>query len=358
MSGSGAPASPLRRASIALVGLLCLGVGLWALLSTRLPSKRIDGDFMCEELELPTAAKLNLNYGGTQLRTARLWGFDGTIANVGQPAGAADKHTEARGRLNFESAQVETAQFVELVPDGAFGLMSIEAGVGTVLKPADMRDGCVCMQLFVRGDGRTSLHLNSDSLHVRAARYNLALVGIGHDVPVTLTRVGPAEPLRSEFHSAPSQAGADQAQLCFQKVENEIALVEPGRTNPINVAAGVKFGGVLNPSIKVDGYRDLPGRAADRKTDLVIAGNGLRLTGLFLSRGEHGRSAMRIIIAGQARSIRQEGREILPSWLEDISEEWWTKRGLWLVLAGLVLVAFRRLIDRALDVLLKRLLPE
>jgi hypothetical protein len=35
-------------------------------------------------------------------------------------------------------------------------------------------------------------------------------------------------------------------------VQNEIALVEPGKTNPIDVGDGVKFGGVLNPSIKID----------------------------------------------------------------------------------------------------------
>jgi hypothetical protein len=66
MSGTGAPASPSKRAAIALVGLLCLGIGVWALLSTRSPVKKIDGDFTCEKLELPAAAKLNLNYGRKQ----------------------------------------------------------------------------------------------------------------------------------------------------------------------------------------------------------------------------------------------------------------------------------------------------
>ena len=357
MSGTGAPASPSKRAAIALAGLLCLGIGVWALLSTRSPAKKIDGDFTCEELELPAAAKLNLNDGRTQLRTARLWGFEGTIANVGQSASTPDIHA-ARGRLIFESTHVGLAPFVELTPDGAFGEMSLEAGAGAVLKPADMRDGCACAQLLVSAHASASLHIDSDSVHLKAARYDLAQAGVGQNVPVTLTRVGPAEPLQSAFHSASSQAGSDQAQLCFQKVENEIALVEPEKTNPIDVGDEVKFGGVLNPSIKIDGYRDLPARAADRKTDLVIVGHGLRLTGLFLSPAEHGRSSMRITMAGHARSIRQGGREILPSWLEDISEDWWTKRGLWLVAAGLVLVVFRKLIDRALDVLLKKLLPE
>jgi hypothetical protein len=339
------------------VGLLCLGIGVWALLSTRSPVKKIDGDFTCENLELPAAAKLNLNYGRKQLRIARLWGFEGTIANVGQSASIPDLHT-ARGRLIFESTHVGLAPFVELTPDGAFGDMSLEAGTGAVLKPADMRDGCVCVQLVVPSNVSASLHVDSDLVHLRAARYDLAQAGVGQDVPVTLTRVGPAEPLQSAFRSAPSQAGPDQAQLCFQKVQNEIALVEPGKTNPIDVGDGVKFGGVLNPSIKMEGYRDLPARAADRKTDLVIAGNGLRLTGLFLSPAEHGRSAMRITMAGQARSIRQAGREILPSWLEDVSEDWWTKRGSWLVAGGLVLLIFRKLIDRALDVLVKKFLAE
>jgi hypothetical protein len=63
-------------------------------------------------------------------------------------------------------------------------------------------------------------------------------------------------------------------------------------------------------------------------------------------------------MAGQARSIRQAGREILPSWLEDVSEDWWTKRGSWLVAGGLVLLIFRKLIDRALDVLVKKFLAE
>jgi hypothetical protein len=358
MSGTGAPASPPKRAAIVLAGLLCLGLGLWALLSTRSPAKMVDADFTCEELELPAAVQLNLNFGRTQLRTTRLWGFEGTVANVGQSAGTAGKHTAAGGRLSFEPLQAEPAPFIEMVPDGAFGAMSIEAGAGAVLKPADIRDGGVCLQFLVPAGIGANLHVNSDSIHLRATRYNLAPAGIGQDVPVTLTSMSPTQPLLAEFRSAPPQAGPDQAQLCFQKVENEIALVEPGKTKPIDVGDEVKFGGVLNPSIKIEGYRDLPARAADRKTDLVIAGKGLRLTGLFLSRAEHGRSAMRITAAGVARSIRQGGREILPSWLEDISEEWWTKRGLWLVVAGLVLVIFRKLIDRALDILLKKLLPE
>lgn len=357
MSGTGAPASPSKRAAIALAGLLCLGIGAWALLSTRSPAKRIDADFTSEELEFPAGAKLNLNYRGTQLRAARLWGFEGTIANVGKSAGTPEL-VAARGRLIFEPTHTGAAPFVELVPDGAFGVMSIEAGARAVMKPADMRDGCVCVQLLVPASAGTFLHLNSDSVHFRAARYDLAQAGIRQEVPVTLTRLSPAEPLESEFRSAPSGAGADQAQLCFQKVENEIALVEPGKTSPIDLGDEAKFGGVLNPSIKIEGYRDLPARATDRKTDLLIAGNGLRLTGLFLSRAEHGRSAMRITAAGEARSIRQGEREILPSWLEDISEDWWTKRGLWLVMFGLVLVIFRKLIERALDILVKRVLPE
>src|SRR5678815_1517887 len=173
MSGTGAPASASKRAASALAGILCLGIGVWALLSTRSPAKKIDGDFTCEELELPVAAKLNLNDGRTQLRTARLWGFEGTIANVGQSASTPDLRT-ARGRLIFESTRVGLAPFVELTPDGGFGEMSIETGAGAVLKPADMRDGCVCVQLVVPANVSASLHVDSDSVHLRAARYDLA----------------------------------------------------------------------------------------------------------------------------------------------------------------------------------------
>jgi hypothetical protein len=86
MSGKGAPASPARRAAIVLFGLLCLVFGVWALLSKRSPAKRIDADFHCEQFELPVAATLDLNHGRTQLRVARLWGFEGSIANVGPAA--------------------------------------------------------------------------------------------------------------------------------------------------------------------------------------------------------------------------------------------------------------------------------
>ncbi len=357
MPGTAAPASQYKRAAIALAGLLCLGGGLWALLSTRSPARRIDGDFTCEELELPVAARLNLNYAQTQLRSARLWGFDGTISNVGRSVSAAGKHEVPGGALNFQAAQAEPAAFVQLVPDGAFGLMSIDTGAGVLLKPTDMREGSGCVQLLVRGAATSFLHMRSDSVQLRAARYHLAQAGIEQDVPSTLTSRSPAEPLESEFRSA-SKTGPAQAELCFQKVNKEITLVDPGKTGPIDVGDELKCGGVLNPSIKLEGYRDLPGRTTDRKTDLVINGSGLRVTGLFLSAGDHGRSTMRLTVAGEARSIQQGGREILPSWLEDISEEWWTRRGIWLVLAGLVLVIFRKLIDRALDVLLKKLLPE
>jgi hypothetical protein len=95
---------------------LCLGIGVWALLSTRSPAKKIDGDFTCEELELPAAAKLNLNDGRTQLRTARLWGFEGTIANVGQSASTskyrrwpANPASRSRGSLRQDARRLHEA---------------------------------------------------------------------------------------------------------------------------------------------------------------------------------------------------------------------------------------------------------
>jgi hypothetical protein len=347
MSEDGAPAASAKRAAVALGGFLCLGIGLWALLSASPPARKIDGDFTCEQVELPGAAILNLNYGRTQVRSARLWGFEGSVLNVKGAAG---------GRLQFDSGAAGPVPFVELLPDGAFGVMSLQAEPGVLLKPADMRDGSACVQLSVPSGARASLHLSSDSIRFRAARYNLAHSQGGSDVSGTLNSASPTEPVATEFRSASHRTGPDQAELCFQRIEREIALVEPGTTTPISVSTEVKFGGVLNPSIEVEGFHDL--KVADRKTDLVMAGDGLRLTGIFLSAAGQGRSVIRVTAAGRAQSVRQEGRELLPSRLEDISEEWWTKSGLWLVIAGLALVVFRKIIDRALDVLLKRFLPE
>jgi hypothetical protein len=245
--------------------------------------------------------------------------------------------------------QAGPAPFLELAPAGAFGAMSIQAGARAVLNAADMRDGGVCLRLMARAGAGASIVMDSDSIRLRAARYNFAKVGIQQDARVTLNGIGPAQPLQAAFHGA----GDDRAELCFARTGADLALLEP-----IDIGGQIRFGGVLNPSIKIEGYRDLPARVADRKTDLTIAGNALRLSGVFLSPAERGRSSMRITIGGEARSIRQGEREILPSWLEDISEDWWTKRGLWLLFAGMVLVAFRKLIDRALDLLLKRVLPE
>jgi hypothetical protein len=349
MSEEGAPAASAKRAAVALGGFLCLGIGLWALLSASPPARKIDGDFICEQVELPGAAVLNLNYGRTQLRSARLWGFGGSALNVKDATG---------GHLQFNSDAAGPAPFVELLPDGAFGAMSLQAEPGVLLKPADVRDGSACVQFSVPSGARASLHLSSDSIHFRAARYNLAHFPGGSDVSGTLNSASPTEPVAAEFRSASHQTGPDQAELCFQRAEREIALVEPETTSPISVSTEVKFGGVLNPSIQVEGFHDLKEKVADRKTGLVMAGDGLRLTGIFLSAAGQGRSAIRVTAAGRAQSVRQEGRELLPSRLEDISEEWWTKSGLWLVFAGLALVVFRKVIDRALDVLLKRFLPE
>ena len=349
MSEGAAAAASAKRAAVALSGFLCLGIGLWALLSASPPARKIDCDFTCEQVELPAAAILNLNYGRTQLRSARLWGFEGSVLNV---------KDAAAGRLQFNSGAAGPVPFVELLPDGAFGAMSLQVEPGVLLKPADMRDSSVCVQLSVPAAAHASLHLSSDSIRFRAARYTLAHSAGGSDVSGILNSSSPTEPVTAEFRSASHQTGPDQAEFCFQRVEREIALVEPETTIPISVSTKVKFGGVLNPGIEFEGFHDLKEKVEGRKTDLVMAGDGLRLTGIFLSAAGQGRSAIRITAAGRARSVRQEGRELLPSRLEDISEEWWTKSGLWLVLAGLALVVFRKVIDRALDVLLKRFLPE
>lgn len=349
MSEEGVTAASAKRAAVALGGFLCLGIGLWALLSASPPARKIVGDFTCEQVELPGIAVLNLNYGRTQLRSARLWGFEGSALNVKDAAGSS---------LQFSSGAAGPAPFVELLPDGAFGAMSFQAEPGVLLKPADMRDGGACLQISVPSGARAYLHLSSDSIRFRADRYNLTHSPDGSDVSGTLNSTSLTEPVAAEFHSASHQIGPDQAGLCFQRIEREIALVEPETATPISVRTEVRFGGVLNPSIEVEGFHDLKEKVADHKTDLVMAGDGLRLTGIFLSTAGQGRSAIRVTAAGRAQSVRQEGRELLPTRLEDISEEWWTKRGLWLVIGGLALIVFRKVIDHALDVLLKRFLPE
>ncbi len=160
--------------------------------------------------------------------------------------------------------------------------------------------------------------------------------------------------------SGPPQKTAFDVTLTFRPSARELELLNFNfdDTHPTGKLA-LNFHGALNPDLRIDG-KSATGVVTGHPVNLEIdAKSGKTLSLTLVNAAEKKMSpAMHFHGEVEAASLRQDGHELLPSLVEDILDKPYTERSFLLVFLGFLALLIFKVVERALDVLIKLLLPE
>lgn len=341
---------PRQRAGITLLAAAAvIGLALW----WNAPSnKRVEFLVLCERLVLPMAVTLNLNEAATQIAEVTLFGFDGSVSHLAREdvTSAEPRTTHHVETVTFAQAPHQPPPYLKMVPSGALGTatLQLDPGVGLTVSGRVLR-----VESRKQGDAR--LVIQSDRAAFEGARYSIGEVapGVGSLADFSLLATGrPPGLLATMQPMAPSGAEV-RADIAFVETGDEIVLVDRDTAVPL-APSTVQLVGAVNPGLRLDG-KGVSELVADQPLDLAfdVESGMIERLALVFDATEHGKQGLRVSGSVSATSVRQDDREILPTWIEETLATSSWERSIWFVVLGVAAFTLFKFVDHAIGVLLK-----
>lgn len=341
---------PRRRAGITLgVAGAIVAVALW----WNAPSKKpVDFLAICQQLAIPAPIALNLNEGATQLANVTLYGFEGTVSHLSrQELTRADRRTvHTAPRFALVAPSEPPLSYLKVVPNGALGtvMLNVKPGVTLAASAAGLR-------VESRRSGDAELVIQSDGAAFEGARY--AVEGFAPPGPAlaefSIVATGEPPGMLATLVATPVRGPANRADVTFADAGNEVVLLDGDRAVAFG-PAGLRCAGAESPRLRIDGRR-ASGLIDDEPLDLVMDVETATIARLAIQPGAPG---LRVGGSGVATSVRQDERELLPTWIQETLEASQWERSIRLVVLGLAAFTLFKLVDHAIGVLLKWVMGE
>jgi hypothetical protein len=370
MGSTGTTVSSKRdkmRAALRAAGLLLLALvpAILLLLWNKPSVKTVRFDLACERFQIPVPLTINLNHPPTQLQQVVLSGFGGQVSNVlSVSLNNAKPQLVPQSKFNlFRSVDPnETAPYLKEVPTDALGKMEIAAEPGVVFSSLTVQEGEPYLQIKSMRQGDTHFTMQSKAAQLDGERYAIPELfpskALVEDVSMRV--VGAPPGVGIDLVSGPAQKRPFDANLTFRKSDSELSLIDVDPDNPIPLGmVELQFHGVLNPDLRIEG-KGAVGVVSGHNVDLRVHAESGKLLALGIVSSADKKILPAVHVRGEleARSLEQDGRELLPTLIEDILDKPYAERSAWLVCLGFLALLTFKMVDRALDVLLKLLLPE
>lgn len=346
---------PRQRAGITLlVAAAVIGIALW----WNVPSKkRVEFLVLCQRVALPVGVTLNLNDAATQISEVTLFGFDGSVSHLAKHDFASPELRTSRnlGTVTLAHASNLPPPYLKMVPNGALGTATLQLDAGVVLTVTD-----TALRVESRAPGDARLVIQSDRATFEGARYAIGEVTPREGPLMEFSLVATGQPPGLLATLQPMAAsGADvRADLAFAETGDEIVLLDPDRAVSLTPTT-LRLVGAVNPSLRLDG-KSVSGLAADEPLDVAfdVESGTIERLAVVLNQDEKGTQGLRVSGWAAATSVRQDEREILPTWIEETlaTSDW--ERSVWLVVLGIAAFTLFKFVDRAVGVLLKWVMGE
>jgi len=348
------------RAGAYLVAALVPAV---ILLQWNRPSvKTLEFDFVCDRFAVPMPITLNLNHAPTQLQQVVLSGFDGQITGVASVAAEGSKPTPVPGgKLTLGRSTDPTPPYLTEVPTEGLGGMELKAQARVVLSSLAGPGELPSLNIKSVKQGDTRFQLESRAAQIEFERYTVPEL-LPLKAPDSFARqvFGGSSLIVVDVVSGPPQKTAFDATITFRQSTKELELLNLKADNgqPIGKMA-LEFIGVVNPDLRIDG-KSATGVVTGHPVNLQMdTESGKSLTLNLVNAADKKMSpALHFHGEVEAASLRQDRHELLPSLVEDILDKPYTERSLLLVCLGFLALLIFKVVDRALDVLIKLLLED
>jgi hypothetical protein len=331
-------------------------------------NKTVDFDINCGQFVVPTEMTLNLNPGQAQISKATLFGFEGSISNAVSGTMKADDAPESRLVNNDVTLLVSPdksvpVSYLSVTPSGDYGKMELYADRGMVLESKASASEPLSFELKQSNNAQGSAHvvLQSGEARITGRRF---IVGKSapHAVMNRVEMEVNGRPLGTvvELKEGAEHPEQVRAEIAFGQNNGDIELLGDELDKVLTLSKGqLKFTGAFNPDLRMDGLKPKE-LIADHNVDIVVE----LLSGKIKSVGLAGPSTkqkspgLHISGSGEVSSVLQDGRELLPTHVEEVLDKSYTERSVILVILGFLAFVLFKAVDRALDLLLKFFTPE
>lgn len=325
-------------------------------------TKTLEFDFVCDSFQAPMPITLNLNHAPTQLQQVVLSGFDGQVTRVASVSSEGSKPVPVpQGKLTLGRSTDPTPPYMTEVPTEGLGKMEMSAQAGVILSSLSSPGEPRTLNIKSARQGDTSFHLESRAAQMEFERYTVPEL-FPSKAPDSFTgQVSSGTSLIVvDVASGPPQKTAFDATVTFRQSQRELELLNLSAENsqPIGRLA-LEFHGVLNPDLRIDG-KSATGVVTGHPIDLEIDAKSGKWFTLTIVNGAEKKMSPALHFHGEveAASVRQGGHELLPSLVEDILDKPYTERSFLLVFLGFLALLIFKVVERALDVLIKLLLED
>jgi hypothetical protein len=177
---------------------------------------------------------------------------------------------------------------------------------------------------------------------------------------VTMKVSGAPSVTTMELNAGAAHPQQLRADITFDKADEDVVMLgdEPGKTVTLHDAT-LTFTRVFNPNLRIDGLKPKE-LIADHTVDIVVKllSGKIQTLGVVGMPTKESPAGLHISGSAEASSVLQDGHELLPTWVEETLDKPYTERSTRLVILGMLGFVLFKVVDRALDLLLKFFTPE
>lgn len=353
---------PLVRSGVHLaIFVLVCGIALYKNLPR---AKAVKIDATCAQLTVPAAFTANLSSAYALLESVRLWGSEGAISGLKSIQFSRNKKSVSIRQTDSISLHLSptavTLPYLWIQPEEPFGPIVLNLAKGVTLRPGDHPEETPNLLVSSSRAGDMSISLQSERMHIEEARYVLPspLEPTGTSDIVKFEGIAAGAFVETKLMSASWAMQPSSMELHFRRTDREASLLKGSVPPEISFNGGqLILHGSVNPTVLVDGKK--PEREiSNTELDLVLDLGKFNITDISLSRTQQRLTILKLRGEGQATSIKQGGRQLMPTWVDEVVSEPYTDRGARLILLGLLALFLFKQASRALDVALKIIIPD
>lgn len=349
------------RPSAGLVAILATS-SLIVLILNRPNSRQAVVSISCDAIRLPQPIVFSLE----ELRQLHVRSYGADMTRIRDLILSHDSTTERYSRvtsLGIQSRQSLSAGSLLVEPHPAFGDFTCAIPANNEIRAQAPRSGKqLALQVVSEGAEPALFDLQADVLMIREAN-RVKLTGLqlrkGSDIPYfSLIATNRRGLVRLRLSPEPSNGkGKPSATAFFQPGSFDITLIRQVLTLTPN--RQIMLYGCKSPRLKLDG-QDPTLLTKDVSSDLVVTPKQFTVNTLSLrtdqASGKHGV----IVIEGRGvvDSVRQDGRELVPTALQDILNKSPSEKGLYALFAAFLVLAGTTFMNRCLAILAAIAFPD
>jgi len=344
-----------------ILAFVCAAFGL-AYARNAPSSKDVTFDVVCESFVSPGYLTLLLKQDPTELASVTGYDLYGSVSGASSISFIRDHQKPVSLQSSTLTLQADEDKnhlrsYLNLTRRGTIGGIALDVEPGVVLSSAGSPGEAPALALVSRARNDVKLTMGSEQISVDGARYTIPEVQREQIESFQSTLAG-KDLLSVQIRSGdrPPDRDGSPMRLAFKTYQGNLPLLKSSKTLQ---RVSLTFDRALDPYLRIEN-KSAEGVTSDRKTDLVIECESATVDSIAIVGDAEKREGPTLHIkgSGRARSMRQDGNQLLPTRLHEILDKPVAERTGWLILLCGLAAVLLKAADHALGILLDWAIPK